>query len=224
MRKYIVILFIGNLFFLQGLQKAFAQAPPRPRDSTIQGPQTFAIILGISKYKYVRPLTYADKDAEMFRDYLKSPAGGKISEDNIFILLNEQALSTTFWSKGFKWLDAKKLQKGDKLFIYLAGHGDAIDEDQFFYLTYDCNPAGDKNNYMAGGNIQLFKLKKKIAKETVKGGDVYFIIDACRSKELPGGSEGQNFLNTDISEKRTGEVIKLSTGAGQELLEDATIH
>ena len=108
MRKYIVILFIGNLFFLQGLQKAFAQAPPKPRDTTIQGSQTFAIILGISKYKYVRPLTYADKDAEMFRDYLKSPAGGKLSDDNIFILLNEQALSTTFWSKGFKWLDAKR--------------------------------------------------------------------------------------------------------------------
>ena len=47
----------------------------------------------------------------MFRDYLKSPAGGSISTDNIFILLNEQALSTNFWSKGFKWLDAKKLQK-----------------------------------------------------------------------------------------------------------------
>jgi len=77
MRKYIVILFIGNLFFFQGLQQACAQVPPKPRDTTIQGPQTFAIILGISKYKYVRPLTYADKDAEMFRDYLKSPAGQK---------------------------------------------------------------------------------------------------------------------------------------------------
>jgi hypothetical protein len=222
MRKYIVILLIVNLFFLQA-QKTLAQAPPKPRDTTLQGPQTFAIIMGISTYKYVRPLTYADKDAEMFRDYLKSPAGGKLSDDNIFILLNEQALSTTFWSKGFKWLDAKRLQKGDKLFIYLAGHGDAIDEDQFFYLTYDCNPAGDKNNYMAGGNIQLFNLKKKIAKETAKDVDVYFIMDACRSNELPGGTDGQNFLNTAISEKRAGEIIMLATGAGQESLEDATI-
>jgi len=223
MRKFIAILFAGNLFFLFCSQQAMAQAPPKPRDTTIVGPQTFAIILGISTYKYVRPLTYADKDAEMFRDYLKSPAGGKVSDDNIFILLNEQALSTTFWSKGFKWLDAKRLQKGDKLFIYLAGHGDAIDEDQFFYLTYDCNPAGDKNNYMAGGNIQLFNLKKKIAKETAKNVDVYFIMDACRSNELPGGSDGQNFLNTAISEKRAGEIIMLATGAGQESLEDASI-
>ncbi|MBK8142184.1 MAG: caspase family protein [Chitinophagaceae bacterium] len=154
----------------------------------------FAIILGISTYQHIRPLSYADKDAEMFRDYLKSPAGGSISTDNIFILLNEQALSTNFWSKGFKWLDAKKLQKGDRLFIYLAGHGDAIDEDQFFYLTYDCNPAGDKNNYIAGGNVQLFNLKKKIAKETAKGAEVFFIMDACRTSELPGGTEGQNFF------------------------------
>ena len=70
-----------------------AQAPPKPRDTTIAGPQTFAIIMGISRYKYVRSLTYADKDAEMFRDYLKSPAGGKVSADNIFCLLNEEALA-----------------------------------------------------------------------------------------------------------------------------------
>jgi tetratricopeptide (TPR) repeat protein len=223
MRKYIVILFIGNLFFLPGLQKASAQAPPKPRDTTIQGPQTFAMIMGISTYKHVRPLAYADKDAEMFRDYLKSPAGGKLKEDNIYCLLNEQATSANFYSKGFQWLKVKSLQKGDRLFIYLAGHGDAIDEDQFFYLAYDCNPAGDKNNYLVGGAIQLFNLKKKIANETAKGVEVYFIMDACRSNELPGGTEGQNFLNAAISEKRAGEIIMLATGAGQESLEDASI-
>ncbi len=51
----------------------------------------------------------------------------------------------------------------------------------------------------------------------------YFIMDACRSNELPGGSEGQNFLNAAISEKRAGEIIMLATGAGQESLEDASI-
>jgi tetratricopeptide (TPR) repeat protein len=201
----------------------YAQAPPKPRDTTIAGPQTFAIIMGISRYKYVRPLTYADKDAEMFRDYLKSPAGGKVSADNIFCLLNEEALATTFWGKAFKWLTAKSLRKGDKLFIYLAGHGDAIDEDQYYYIAYDCNPAGDKNNYNAGGTIQLYNLKNKIAKETNKGVEVYFIMDACRTNELPGGTEGLSFLNSAISEKRVGEIIMLATGAGQESLEDASI-
>ena len=199
------------------------QTPLKFRDSTIKGPQTFAIILGISKYKYVRPLSYADKDAQLFKDYLKSPGGGSVNEDNIFTLLNDKAINSNFWSKGFQWLKAKKLQKGDKLFIYLAGHGDAIDEDQFFFLGYDCNPQGDKNNYLVAGTIQLYNLKKKIVNETTKGVDVFFIMDACRSNELPGGKEGQNFLNTAISEKQAGEVIMLATGAGQESLEDVSI-
>ena len=199
------------------------QSPLKMRDSTIKGSQTFAIIVGVSEYKYVRPLAYADKDAELFRDYLRSPAGGGVSNDNIFFLLNEQADNANFWTKGFQWLKAKKLQKDDKLFIYLAGHGDAIDEDQFFFLGVDCNPGGDKNNYLVGGAIQLFNLKKKIAKETAKGVEVFFIMDACRSNELPGGAEGLNFLNTAITEKKAGEVIMLATGAGQESLEDASI-
>lgn len=201
----------------------FAQTPLKGRDTTAKDPQTFGMIVGISKYKYIRPLAYADKDAELFRDFLRSPAGGKVSNDNIFFLANENADNANFWTKGFQWLRAKKLQRGDKLFIYLAGHGDAIDEDQFFFLSVDCNPGGDKNNYLVGGAIQLFNLKKKIALETAKGVEVYFIMDACRSNELPGGQEGLNFLNSAITEKKAGEIIMLATGAGQESLEDASI-
>ena len=146
-----------------------------------------------------------------------------MKDENIFCLLNEQAVNINFWGKGFQWLKAKQLKRGDKLFIYLAGHGDAIDEDQFFFLAYDCNPGSDKNNYLISGAIQLFNLKKKIANETSKGVEVIFIMDACRSQELPGGTEGQNFLNTAVSEKKAGEIIMLATGAGQESLEDASI-
>lgn len=222
MRKsaHIVICY---LLVLACCGQAGAQLPPKPRDTTIVGPQTFAMIMGISKYKSVRPLTYADKDAEMFRDFLKSPAGGKLPDDNIYCLLNEQALAANFFVQGFKWLKAKNLQKGDRLFIYLAGHGDAIDEDQFFYLAYDCNPAGDKNNYLVSGTIRMFDVKIKISREAAKGVDVYLIMDACRSNELPGGTEGQSFFNQAISEKRVGEIMMLATKAGQESLEDASI-
>lgn len=64
---------------------------------------------------------------------------------------------------------SKAITKGDRLFIYLAGHGDAIDEDQFFFLGYDCNPAGDKNNYLVSGAIQLFNLKRKSPMKPQKG-------------------------------------------------------
>ena len=213
------------LFFLLICISSYlsAQTPLNFRDTTINGPQTFAIIVGVSKYKYIRPLRYADKDAELFRDFLKSPGGGSMKDQNIFFLLNETANNANFWSKGFQWLRAKDMRKGDRLFIYLAGHGDAIDEDQFFFLSVDCNPGGDKNNYLVGGAIQLFNLKKKIATETAKGVEVFFIMDACRSSELPGGQPGLNFLNTAITEKKAGEIIMLATAAGQQSLEDASI-
>jgi tetratricopeptide (TPR) repeat protein len=218
-----IIWIIAFQFLLSAGYFVSGQTPLKLRDSTIKGPQTFAMVLGISKYKFVRPLAYADKDAELFRDYLKSPGGGSVKDENIFLLTNDKAINSNFWGKGFQWLKAKNLQKGDRLFIYLAGHGDAIDEDQFFFLGYDCNPQGDKNNYLVAGTIQLYNLKKKIANETTRGVDVFFIMDACRSNELPGGKEGQNFLNTAISEKQVGEVIMLATGAGQESLEDVSI-
>lgn len=220
--KFLLSLIILPLLLVAGFN-ANGQTPLKPRDTTIKGPQTFAIILGISKYKYIRPLSYADKDAELFRDYLRSPGGGNVKNENLFTLLNEKASNSNFWGKGFQWLRAKNLQKGDRLFIYLAGHGDAIDEDQFFFLGYDCNPEGDKNNYLIGGAIQLYNLKRKISDETGKGVEVFLIMDACRSNELPGGIKGQRFLTNAISEKRAGEIIMLSTAAGQESLEDASI-
>ena len=220
--RYLLKLFLLHLLFSTEFN-ASGQSPLKLRDTTIKGPQTFAIVMGVSNYKFIRPLVYADKDAELFRDYLKSPGGGGLKDDNIFCLLNEQANNSNFWGKGFQWLKAKQLQKGDRLFIYLAGHGDAIDEDEFFFLGYDCNPAGDKNNYLVSGAIQLFNLKKKIAKETSKGIEVFFIMDACRSNELPGGAAGQNFLNVAISEKKVGDIMMLATAAGQESLEDVSI-
>ena len=218
---------IGCLLLLVAGQQIHAQAkvqaPPKPRDTTIVGPQTFAMIMGISTYEHVKPLVYADKDAEMFRDFLKSPAGGKLDDDHVYCLLNEKALTANFYVAGFKWLRAKNLQKGDRLFIYLAGHGDAIDESQYYYLTYDCNPAGDKANYQIGGAMSMYDVKANISRQTAKGVEVYLVMDACRSHELPGGAEGQGYLQQAISEKRVGEIIMLATGAGQESLEDPTI-
>lgn len=210
--------------FLMCISQAVnAQTEKNAQDSTVHVPQTYALLIGISDYKFIRPLTYADKDAELFRDFLKSKGGGNLPDDNIYCLLNEEAKAANFWIKGMSWLRSKNLKNGDRLYIYMAGHGDAINSDEYFFLTYDCNPAGDKNNYIVTGNIQLFNLKIRIADMVTKGVDVYLIMDACRTNELPGGSDGQQILSTAISEIKSGEVIMLATGAGQESYEDASV-
>ncbi len=193
MRRSAIIIAIFSLFLLLEGPTLYSQNPTTVVTDT-SGPRTFAMIMGISNYKFIRPLNYADKDAELFRDFMKSPGEGNLHDDNIYCLLNEDAKAANFWVKGMAWLKAKNLHKGDRLFIYLAGHGDAIDQDEYFFLTYDCNPAGDKNNYIVTGNVPLFFLKNRIADFTAKGVDVYFIMDACRSNELPGGKEGQQSI------------------------------
>ena len=221
MQKVISLLVIVFTFnFCNDLNAAGIISNP-PADTT--GSRTFAMVMGISTYKFIRPLAYADSDAELFRDFLKSGGGGNLPDSNIYFLKNEDVKAANFFVKGMSWLRNKKLQEGDRLYIYMAGHGDAISQDEFFYLTYDCNPAGDKNNYLITGTIQLYNLKIKIAEHSRKGVEVIFIMDACRTNELPGGGEGQQMLTAAISEKQAGEIIMLATGAGQESLEDAQI-
>ncbi len=217
MRKTILLAFLLLLIF-QGSTQGTASTAPIDTSA-----KTYAMIIGISSYKFIQPLDFADKDAGLFRDFLKSSGGGKLNPDDIFCLLNEEAKAANFWVKGMNWLRSKNVKNGDRLFIYMAGHGDAINQDEYFFLTYDCNPAGDKNNYIITGNIQLYNLKSRIAEWVRKGVEVVLVMDACRSNELPGGSEGQQTLNSAISEKNAGEMVMLATGAGQESLEDAAI-
>jgi len=207
--------------FLFCLIKTDAAAQAAQNDTS--GRRTFAMIMGISTYKFIQPLSFADSDAELFRDFLKSPAGGKLPDSNVYFLKNEEAKAANFLVKGMSWLRNRNLKAGDRLYIYLAGHGDAINQEEYFYLTYDCNPAGDKNNYLITGTIQLYNLKVRIAEASRKGVEVIFIMDACRTNELPGGGEGQQQLQAAISEKQAGEIIMLATGAGQESLEDPLI-
>ncbi len=219
----IFFFFTGVFFYCAYSQGTAEQNPQSPAIAKSVTGQTYAMIIGISTYKYIRPLSYADSDAELFRDFLKSPGGGRLKDENVFCLLNEEAKAANFWVKGMSWLRSKNMKKGDRFYIYLAGHGDAINQDEYFFLTYDCNPAGDKNNYIVTGSVQLYNLKSRIAELSRNGVEVILIMDACRTNELPGGSDGQQILNSAISEKRAGEIIMLATGAGQESLEDATI-
>src|ERR1700722_4544094 len=57
---------------------------------------TYAIIFGISNYPGLTPLKYADKDAELFRDFLETPAGGNTKPENIFFRTNENAKAADF--------------------------------------------------------------------------------------------------------------------------------
>jgi hypothetical protein len=193
---------------------------------TVSG-ETYAIVVGISNYPGITPLKFADKDAQMFIDFLKSPAGGNTKPENILPLINGDARAADFNVKGYAWLKQKALKEGDRLYIYFSGHGDAMNEDNYFLLPYDCMPNKEDNNYLGTGNIDMHKVKTLFIKPlAAKKVEVLLIVDACRSNDLPGGQQGQaNFSNSlqSIAESKQGEIIMLSTGAGQVAIESSKI-
>ncbi|MCX6209998.1 MAG: caspase family protein [Bacteroidetes bacterium] len=184
---------------------------------------TYAVIVGISNYKYIKPLSFADEDAKLFKEFLQSKAGGNVKEENILLLINDDAKASTH-PRIRHWInDLKKPQKGDRVYFYFAGHGDAIDGDEYFFLLQDCDPAGDKNNYIGGmaSVLQMYNIKSFIKNTlTDKGVQVVMIWDACRTNELPGGAEGMKNAQQGIAEKNNGEIMMLSASAGETALEN----
>ena len=184
--------------------------------------ETYAIVVGISKYRYIKPLSYADSDAELFTELLKSRAGGNIKQENLFLLKNDSANAGNFWS-ALSRLSNMNLNKGDRVYIFFAGHGDAVKNlNEYYLLLSDCQPANDGNNYLLSfGAIDMYHLKNRIGLLTARGVEVILVLDACRTNELAGGYASQVF-NTSILQSKVGEIAMLATGPGEVSIEDVS--
>jgi hypothetical protein len=200
----------------------FSYQPSFPQQANpVQG-EVYAIVVGISKYHYIRPLNYADNDADLFAEMLRSGAGGRTKPENLFLLKNDSANAGNFWS-AISRISNKQLKKGDRVYIYFAGHGDAVKGlNEYYLLLSDCQPANDGNNYLLSfGAIDMYHLKNRIGLLTGRGVEVILILDACRTNELVGGYASQVF-NLSIIQTRVGEITMLATGPGQISIEDAS--
>ncbi|MCC7464632.1 MAG: caspase family protein, partial [Saprospiraceae bacterium] len=148
---------------------------------------TRAVIIGISNYSQVSKLRFAHRDAEAFAQFLRSPAGGSVSEDNIRLLTEEKATQAQIGS-ALSWLIAES-QPNDRAIIYFSGHGDVETAvaDLGYLLAYDAG----KTTYMSGGAIPIFMLQTVISALSVgKQVQVMLIADACRSGNLAGTEVG----------------------------------
>ena len=86
----------------------------------------FAVVIGISHYakggdQQINDLQYADRDAKSVLDFLKSPAGGGVADQDSLLLLNGDATTESVRHALFNFLT--KPQEQDTVVIYIAGHG-----------------------------------------------------------------------------------------------------
>jgi uncharacterized caspase-like protein len=143
----------------------------------------FAMIVGVSDYKFtgdgLKSLRYADDDALVFRDFLKSPQGGGFKDDEIRLLLNEKATLQGV-DEAFNFLTRATAE--DLVVIFLAGHGspDPFDPKNLYYLLHDTKIADIPKTSLAMTALQQFLENQLRSKRTV------VFVDTCHSAGLSG--------------------------------------
>ena len=80
---------------------------------------SWALLVGINDYLHAPPLTYACNDAKGVKKALVEKFG--FSEDNIYLLLNEQATRSSIMEHYLAL--AKRVEPDDRILFFFAGHG-----------------------------------------------------------------------------------------------------
>ncbi|MBK9017605.1 MAG: caspase family protein, partial [Saprospiraceae bacterium] len=83
-----------------------------------------AVVIGISDYQdeQIPDLRFADRDAEAFAQWLRSPAGGSLPDAQVKVLTNKNATTGKMIAALDGLIVASK--PGDEAIIYFSGHGD----------------------------------------------------------------------------------------------------
>ena len=82
--------------------------------------ESWALIVGVNRYRYVPPLSYACNDARAVADVLKDSFG--FPEDHVTLLLDDDADRDTI-RRTFLAFDDKRVGPDDRLLVFYAGHG-----------------------------------------------------------------------------------------------------
>lgn len=176
----------------RGLAPEASVQPPERRAGKM-----FAVVIGISQYDHtgstIPNLQFADKDARSFLEFLKSPAGGGLTDDAIALLLNDQATTQNIRHALFTFLTAAQPQ--DTVVIFIAGHGapDPHDPRNLYLLTADT-----KADDMGGTAFPMWQMQD-VFDRILKARKVLTIADTCHSFGFSGarmmGENGSNLIN-----------------------------
>ncbi|MFN8281199.1 MAG: caspase family protein [Saprospiraceae bacterium] len=201
-------------------QQTKGVSPSETNTTPVSLSKTWAVIIGISDYQNndVPDLSYANRDATAFADFLKSPGGGALDEFHIRLLINEQATMAQF-AAAMDWL-LDKVKEGDKAIIYFSGHGDVERKtitQPGFLLCWDA----PSRVYMGGGAFGLAYLQEIVTTlSSDRKTKVILITDACHSGRLAGSEiGGMQATAANLSKQFANEVKLMSCQANELSLE-----
>ena len=178
------------------------------------------LVIGISAYKNIPSLEYADRDATLFYNYMLNAYGDKFNGENAKLILNEEATAANIYSDGFNWL-VEEAEDDETVIIYFAGHGDVENvtmNKHGFLLAHD----SPKSVYAAGGTVLVDMLESYVQTLVAeKNSKVILIADACRSGSLAGGAKGASTTAAAL-QRQWNNVIKIMSSQPGEVSFEGT--
>jgi tetratricopeptide (TPR) repeat protein len=187
------------------------------------GGERWAVVVGIASYadSAIRPLRYADDDAQAVYDFLRSRRAGMggFRADHVKLLLNEQATFAEIRSALFTFL--RQASERDEVIIYFAGHG-APDKrpDDLYLLTHDA-----RLSQLSATAFPMRDLNRAV--ENMGARHIVLITDACHSGGVTEqeSTRGRNLIQDEFLDRmnasKAGLAVFTASGADQFSFEDA---
>jgi glycosylphosphatidylinositol transamidase (GPIT) subunit GPI8 len=161
----------------KAIRKRFGNARYSFKTAKEQNINSYALVIGISRYKQNPEVPYADISARAFADLINITFG--VPKENIILLLNENASSGELKAK-FEIIKELADERGN-LYIYYAGHGVPSKNADTYLLPYDMSA----DAMYLEPNLKLSNIYKKLSKVKVK--NVFVFMDSCFSGKDDNG-------------------------------------
>lgn len=190
-----------------------------PKPPQAEAPELYknswAVVIGVNKYKHWPKLDYAVSDASSIAKKLHENFGFK--KDHIIELYDDKATRDNITEVlGYTLADPKKVGKDDRVFIFYAGHGATRQLPSKKNLGYLIPVDAEFDKYQTK-SISMSMLNDFSALIPAK--HVYFVMDSCYSglalTRAGGGKQSYNYLEHITN--RTARQIITAGGADQEV-------
>jgi hypothetical protein len=174
--------------------------------------KVWAVVVGVADYNHMPALRYTDDDAYRFLIFLKSPEGGALTDDQVQVLINEDATKQNI-ENAMRDVFAKA-GPNDLVMLYFSGHGL---KGSFLPIDFD------------GYNNKLYHEEVNAIFDESQAKYKLCIADACHSGSLLTMKSGEvsNTLETyykTLAQATPGTALLMSSKSDETSLESSGLR
>lgn len=191
-------------------------------------PKIWAVVVGVADYKdpKIPDLKYAEKDAQAYYQFLKSPAGGALQDENVVLLTGTKATRANI----VRAVNEKYIRAGeqDMIIFYFSGHGMSGElKNNGYLLSWDTEFENE-----AGTAVEMDDIKKRLDNSRAKVKMNF--IDAChaglfqtfntKGDLLESNRQITEALYNGIANAESGNISFLASSSREQSLEDDKLN